>query len=521
MRNKEDNLQIESFILSSSTEVNSVVRALIELPSANLLIHISSFMHNTVLVQNLKQELQKKLPDATLVMLKHDDKSHTSLVVYSLNKNIQKQDISDEVLKEIQLHDAENKGSLQECKKQLISRYFTDHLTSFPNLYQLRKDLQEKEEFGLITIAIDNFVTINNFYGFMVGDYIIEQVGNYLIENINNKIYRVSGTEFTLYLEKTLSFYELKDYLTELYEKVKNVKIIYQDNEISVSLTIASCAGSNQNNLFSKVSMALKYAKDNRLPFWIYEDRMGFENEYENNLKISNVVRYAVENSKIIPYFQPIVSNKTIKINKYECLARLLDENDNVISPTLFIPIAKSIKVYNYVTKIIIEKSFEVFEQNDFEFSINISMEDIISSEMFNFILQKLKESSASNRVIFEIVESEAIQDFDKIARFINEIKRYGAKIAIDDFGDGYSNFSYLIKMNVDFLKIDGSLIKGIDRDKNSYLVVETIVDFAKKLGIETIAEFVHSSTVMDKVKEMGIDYSQGFYIDKPSLFLE
>jgi EAL domain-containing protein (putative c-di-GMP-specific phosphodiesterase class I) len=286
-------------------------------------------------------------------------------------------------------------------------------------------------------------------------------------------------------------------------------------------MTLASCVNSNQENLFSKVSMALKYAKDHRLPFWIYEDRMRFENEYERNLSISNVVRHAVENSKIIPYFQPIIDNNTLKINKYECLARLLDEDDNIISPSLFIPISKRIKVYNLVTKTIIDKSFEVFEKNDYEFCINISMEDMINSEMFNFILNKLKYSNASNRAVFEIVESEAIQDFEKIERFINEIKRYGAKIAIDDFGDGYSNFSYLIKMNVDFLKIDGSLIKDIDTDKNSYLVVETIVDFAKKLGVKTIAEFVHSSTVMDKVKSMGIDFSQGYHIDKPSLNIE
>jgi EAL domain-containing protein (putative c-di-GMP-specific phosphodiesterase class I) len=247
---------------------------------------------------------------------------------------------------------------------------------------------------------------------------------------------------------------------------------------------------------------------------------MGFENEYEKNLKISNVVRHAVEKSKIVPYFQPIIDNKTQEVYKYECLARLLDENNNVISPTLFIPIAKRTKVYNEVTKIIIDKSFDVFEDNEYEFSINLSMEDIINSEMFNYILEKLKNSNASKRVVFEILESEAIEDFDKIIRFINEIKRYGAKIAIDDFGDGYSNFSYLIKMNVDLLKIDGSLIKNIDKDKNSYLVVETIVNFANRLGIQTIAEFVHSSTIMDMVKEMGIDYSQGFYIDKPQIGL-
>lgn len=521
MTNQESILHIRTFTLTSSTEVNNVVSKIFELSNKNLLIHLSSYMHNTVLVQKLKIEIEKKISGAKLIMLKHDDKSKTSVVVYDLDKTIEKEYISDEVLREVQLKNEVQAEYLKTCKKQLLSRYFTDHLTSFPNLYQLRKDLHDNEKFSLITIAIDNFDTINNFYGFMVGDYIIEQVGNYIVENIDEKIYRVSGTEFTLYLENSLGFYDLKDYLAKLYEKVKNVTIKYQENDISVSMTLASCVNSSEENLFSKVSMALKYAKDNRLPFWIYEDRMRFENEYEKNLNISNVVRYAVEHSKIVPYFQPILDNKTSKVAKYECLARLLDQNDNIIAPYLFIPIAKRIKVYNLVTKTIIDKSFAVFENNDYEFSINLSMEDIINSDMFRFILDKLKSSSASNRVIFEIVESEAIQDFEKIERFINEIKRYGAKIAIDDFGDGYSNFSYLIKMNVDFLKIDGSLIKNIDIDKNSYLVVETIVDFANKLGIETIAEFVHSSTVMDKIKAMGINFSQGYHIDKPLLNIE
>jgi EAL domain-containing protein (putative c-di-GMP-specific phosphodiesterase class I) len=145
-----------------------------------------------------------------------------------------------------------------------------------------------------------------------------------------------------------------------------------------------------------------------------------------------------------------------------------------------------------------------------------------MSSEIFNFIIQKLKNNpSIAQRVTFEILESEAINDFKKISRFINEVSRYGAKIAIDDFGSGYSNFSYLIQINADYIKIDGSLIENIDVEEASFIIVETIVQFAKRLGIKTIAEYVHSSVVMDKVKELGIDYSQGFYIDEPSLQLE
>ena len=251
-------------------------------------------------------------------------------------------------------------------------------------------------------------------------------------------------------------------------------------------------------------------------PYWIYEDSMHFERDYENNLKIALKVRKAIESSGIVPYFQPILSNKTGEVTKFECLSRLIDEEGKILSPKMFIPIAKKIKAYNQVTKCIIDKSFEVFSHNDYEFSINLSIEDIMNQEIYGFILRKLKDTGMGPRVIFELLESEAIEDYEKVSRFIVEIKRYGAKVAIDDFGSGFSNFVYLTKIDVDYIKIDSSLIDHIDENRNSKLVTETIVAFAKKLGIKTIAEYVHSSTVMTEVKKMGIDYSQGYHIDEP-----
>jgi len=266
--------------------------------------------------------------------------------------------------------------------------------------------------------------------------------------------------------------------------------------------------------------MALAYAKSKSLPYWIYEHRMHFESEYAKNLKFSQIVREAVEDSRIIPYYQAINDNKTNKTVKYECLSRMIDKDGNILAPMVFIPVAKNIKVYNDVTKLMIEKSFEAFKDNDFEFSINISIDDIMNSEIFTFIINKLKEYKRSSRVTFELLESEAILDFKKVERFISEVKRYGVKIAIDDFGSGYSNFSYLSKIDIDYIKIDGSLIGSMDTDDTSFLVVETIVDFAKKLNVKTIAEYVHSSVILNKVKSLDIDYSQGFFIDEPTLQL-
>ncbi|MDQ7068856.1 MAG: GGDEF domain-containing protein [Sulfurimonas sp.] len=512
-------VNVKSYKLYSSSEVDLKIEKVKNLKSKNMVIHIVSFIHNTVLVQNLKKNLAKAFPDVEVSFLKHMDKSHTVLNVYSIGNIEENENINDTILHQIYLNYLDKEESANKSRHQLFSRYFTDHLTNLPNVYQLRKDFQTDEEYGLVFIKIDNFLTINNFYGFVIGDFVIEEVAKYLKEILDvHKLYRLTGSEFAFTLKKPMNFYDLKVYLSEVYEKVHSHYVIYQNTKIYIDFTMASSASDNNTNIFSKVAMALDYAKQIGTSFWIYEDKMNFENDYARNLELSEVVREGVHNSRVIPYFQAIVDNKTGKITKYECLARLIDANGKVFSPTLFIPIAKKIKIYHKITIQMIEKSFAAFEHSSFEFSINLSIEDIMDSKIFQFIIEKVKNSGSSSRVTFEILESEAIEDFKKVEKFITEVKRHGAKIAIDDFGSGYSNFSYLIKIRADYIKIDGSLIKDIDVDKSSLLVVETIVSFAKKLGMKTVAEYVHSSVVMDKVKELGIDYSQGFYIDEPSI---
>jgi len=519
MNVNNETLKIENFVLKTSFDITEVIKKISNEEDGEKLIHVVSFIHNTVLVQNLKKEIIKTLPNAKVVLLNHEDKNSTVLTLFTLKRRVDIKRIADEILQELHLDNGAKASSIREYRDQLFSRYFTDHLTNLPNIYQLRKDLEEKNDFGLVLLNIDNFQIINNFYGFMVGDYVLEQVAKYLKTNVSGHlIYKLSGDEFAIVLDESMGFYDLKEYLNRLYKELNNIIVSYQSTDIYVDLTLASCVHVDSSDVFSKVAMALRYAKTMGLAFWIYEDRMNFENEYERNLKFSGIVREAVENSNIVPYYQAIIDNKTSKIVKYECLARLIDSNLKVISPILFIPVAKKIKVYHKVTTLIIEKSFQEFENSDLEFNINLAIEDIMNNKIFKYIIEKLKTSNASSRVTFELLESEAIQDFKKVERFISEVKRYGAKIAIDDFGSGYSNFSYLTKMSPDYIKIDGSLIKEIDVDKNALIVVETIVSFAKKLGIKTVAEYVHSSSVLAIVKSLEIDYSQGFYIDEPSV---
>ncbi len=334
----------------------------------------------------------------------------------------------------------------------------------------------------------------------------------------DEKVYRVAGDEFAVLVSRKMGFYELKHYLHTLSKQLANLKYAYLQTEIYVDCTISSSASFIDEDIFSKVNMALKYAKRKQLKYWIYEDAMNLSKEYENNLKYATKVRKAITSTTgIVPYFQPIIDNKSDKVVKFEVLSRMVDEDGVVHSPSHFIPVAKMIKLYDKITMTIIEKSLKIFESNNYDFSINLSFEDIHNPEIYDFIIQKLLWSNMGHRITFELLESEKVNDFDKVMHFFKEIKRYGAKVAIDDFGSGFSNFTYIAKMNPDFLKVDGSLIRDIDNDRNSRLIVETIIDFSGKMGIKTVAEFVHSSTILSIIKQLGIDYSQGYYIDVPS----
>jgi EAL domain-containing protein (putative c-di-GMP-specific phosphodiesterase class I) len=248
----------------------------------------------------------------------------------------------------------------------------------------------------------------------------------------------------------------------------------------------------------------------------IYDKRLGLEKIYEKNVLWTLKLKKALDNNKIVPFFQAIYNMRTQKIEKYEVLVRLINEENIPISPYYFLDIAKRSKQYIKLTKTVVQKSFEYFQNKNYEFSVNLTIEDIINENVANYIIEKIKEYNIGSKVIFEIVESEGINNFEEANDFIDKVKSLGAKVAIDDFGSGYSNFNYLIKLKADFIKIDGSLINDIHINKNNKAIVETILDFAKKQKFKTIAEFVSSQEIYDEVKKLGFDFVQGYFIGEP-----
>ena len=234
----ENELKIDTYFLNSSSDVSATIETITRLKNRDRVIHILSFIHNTVLVQTLKKELQKVFPETTVALVKHQDKTQTMVNVYSLNTQEEDADINAMVLDAMHIDYLSKDESAQKCRNQLFSRYFTDHLTNLPNVYQLRKDIEESTDYGLVLIKIDNFITINNFYGFVIGDYVIEEISKYLKKTISDyKVYRLSGAEFAFTLDESKSFYELKIYLENLYDEIKNYSVDYQNSNIFIDFT--------------------------------------------------------------------------------------------------------------------------------------------------------------------------------------------------------------------------------------------------------------------------------------------
>lgn len=391
-----------------------------------------------------------------------------------------------------------------------------DSLTNIGNRYKLIEDVSKSVNPCISILDIVSFSDVNDFFGYKTGDNVLKivarKIEELLIDKENYKVYRDHSDTFCIVAQNEDRDKFIKN-IDEISKTIAKVPIVIKSRELYVQLSYVFSFESKEN-LLETANIIKRYSHANK-NIIIYDKALELEKDYEKNIFWTLKIKKALDEDKIVPYFQPIYNLKTNKIEKYEALVRLIDGN-NVISPYYFLDISKKSKQYLQLTKTMIQKTFDYFRDKDFEFSINLTFEDIKSEYISSFIIELLKEYKIGKRVVFEVVESEEIDNFRKINEFFVIIREYGCKIAIDDFGSGYSNFEYLAKLNVDYIKIDGSLIKDILINKSSQNIVSMLVNFAKGQKVKTIAEFVSNKDILNKVRELGIDYVQGYYIKEP-----
>lgn len=406
---------------------------------------------------------------------------------------------------------------LHRQSEELLRYYYTDALTGFPNRSQLIKDINEIQNSSLLLIDIDRFKEIVYFYGHEIADICLKSFALKIKNILSTKEYqhyRISADIFAVVIKRILTKQEIQELMQNFAKKIENCQFECKEHSIDLRVTIG--ASMFQKELLISSEKALKTAKSTNKETLLYNEESEEFQSFEQNIFWVNKIKQAIEDDTIIPYYQPIVNNLTDKIEKYECLVRLKDRDGNIHPPFRFLEVAQKSRNYSYITKNMIKKTFEKFHNSEYKFSINLSAKDIVDSEISTFIYNQLEIFSGCDRVVFEILESDGIDNYDEVHTFIEKVKAYKCIIAIDDFGSGYSNFIHLLRLKVDIIKIDGSLIRDLDNDENAQKIVKSIVDFAKTLNITTVAEFVHSAAIHSIVKGLGIDYSQGFYLAEP-----
>lgn len=414
---------------------------------------------------------------------------------------------------------------VDEQSKALIFQRHFDPLTELPNRLQLLLDIESLHEpHVLILFNVDRFNEINTFYGHRIGDKLLHEIGMFLSSVSDHfksaQVYKLPVDEYAILVQQPYCDKEITIFIHILFQKILNkvFYIDYQEIQISATLGIAySTDTTDAHSLPEFATMALKLAKREGKSHQFYDPDFHIKEDYEHNLTWIKKLRQAIDEDRVLPYYQPIVDSESGKVEKFEALVRIVERDGSVIPPSKFLDIAKKVRLYHRITMIVVRKVFAMLEEHsDISCSINLSIEDINNEQIFKFLIDTVRNSTCSKRIIFEITESEGIDNYDLVHDFIRQVKQYGVKIALDDFGAGYSNFAYIIKLDIDFIKIDGSIIRDIDTNRVSQIIVQTLIDFADQLGIETIAEFVGTQSIYEYLKSFSLTYMQGYLFGEP-----
>jgi len=425
--------------------------------------------------------------------------------------------------KVLQIENEAYKHNLQKIiekkSKELITEYYTDSLTQLKNRTALLEDIKRFKPNRLMIIDISHFSAINNLYGYLAGDKVLLEVTNRLTNILNTTcgLYKISGDQFVfMHIDKSKKV-DCQEFLYKVQSQINEISISFTiddiEIEIFINIVIGMAKDAPSNKLFESADIALHYAKKTHQPSILFNTEIEKLMCFQKTFNAIRLVKKAFKEDRVIPYFQPIVKPDEVS---YECLVRLIDENGETLSPSIFLDEIKKTPYYTKLTQTMIHKSFQFFDKKPNTFSINLSFEDIENISIVNYLKEQVQKYAISKRLIIEILESESIDNFETVKGFIKDMKSLGVRIAIDDFGSGYSNFAYILEFEPDYLKIDGSIIKNIATDSKSFAIAKTIVQFADELKIKTIAEYVYNKEVYSKVQELGIFGKQGYYLGKP-----
>ncbi len=410
----------------------------------------------------------------------------------------------------------------KEQEHELERQLYIDTLTGLPNRTALHRAIELNHGHKLMLINVDDFNTVNTIYGENIGDELIIELAKRLqkmLSSENLTLYRHSGDEFAILANEKVPSEFFREDTILMAHQLNSIELQCTVHAMTVRMRIGSAQGlksGNPRSLVSMASLALREAKKSKQAYSFYSEVVDNILHLEENLLTLEMLEYALKNQKVRVHFQAIANTKRHEVEKFEALVRIVDQNGKTHYPNKFIAIAKGARLYSRLSKEVFKQTLEVAQKNPaYEFSFNIEMADILDPRTSRFVLNKLRESNCAERITFELVESEELEENEQVYHFFKLIKEEGSKIAIDDFGSGYSNYAYLMKLGVDIVKIDGSLVADITTNLSHKRIVKSIINIIHDLGMKVVTEFVEDNETYQMVLLLGADYAQGHFIEK------
>ncbi|MUH72971.1 bifunctional diguanylate cyclase/phosphodiesterase [Psychrosphaera haliotis] len=403
--------------------------------------------------------------------------------------------------------------------RDVFSQYFNNK----------RSSISENQGVAFV-IDIDKFQVFNNSLGFTKGDSVLRMLAEEIrkVIPIGAKISRISNDQFAV-LDSNMNHTKAQDYAHFLKSHIENLDL----SNIEESLSLTSCIGVvkinaevvDSEHLMSSLLLTLKLAKNKgRNQVLLYQSDDPELVQHAQEMEIYHAIQRALNEDSFQLYRQEIRSNLSNCENSvYEVLLRMFDSMGNIVSPALFIPIAEQHSLAAELDKWVIARAFKnmAISKTKDHYCINLSGQTLADPSMVGYVKQKIEQFGVlPQQVTFEITETFAITHLESAIYFIGEITKYGCQFALDDFGSGLSSFSYLQKLPVQKLKIDGVFIKNITKNSRNQAFVSTMVTLAKSMEMETVAEFVETEEEFTMLKELNLDFCQGYFFHKPDRWI-
>ncbi len=386
-------------------------------------------------------------------------------------------------------------------------------------------------QFGLLYIDLDNFKYVNDTLGHIAGDRVLIEVTE-MLRHRNRKsdlLVRLGGDEFAILIYDADREHIVK--AADAHRKLLADFVFKHEGSVvqigcSIGITLFGDREVSEEDLLVQADIACHVAKRsgrNRVHVFETDDKKNMAAMSED-MGWARRINDAIENNQFRLACQPIMELKTGEIYRQEVLLRMTDEHNELILPAGFLPSAERFGLMRAIDSWVVEHSIEYLgaqlkKNPRLHFSINLSAESVGDKKILETITNSLLHHEVPpTAVTFEITETVAIANIDKAVEFLNQLRNHGCQTALDDFGVGYSSFAYLKDLPVDYVKIDGSFVRDINRDKLQLAMVRSMNDIAHAMGKYTIAEFVGNADVMRLLKEIKVDFIQGYHVGGPVL---